>query len=507
MKQDRAAIAFFAVSLGVTLGSLAYVDRERTLIRARESTRSVAHLMAAHAEAAIGEAASRLDEIAPMVAAWDLEDQEVAREIFDRMNAAAESPSIGAIGVIDLAGTSLVNSWKFPSEPANVAERDFFVSHLAGDDGPIIDGDRNPGPISRRERFTYSRVVRTAQGEPHAIIAVGIFADTFNTLYAEAATWPAARATLFTLEGEVLAQMQGQVTVDDTYFREVVESARRLPDGSAVIDDGTGTRLVSWSRVEGTVPVAASSSQDIEAALREWRWRAAALVVLTAVLSAGFAIFLRSVREARAAAQNAEFYRAAVAEVHHRVKNALQLTISMLNLRSRAATDPETRHLLDSLSGQLVAVAGIQDMLQHDSSLRTVDICRLMERLCQHLERAGGGRQVGFRTEVSFCEIETTRATHAAIIVNELLTNAMKHARTSIQLMLECDGAQVVMTVTDDGAALPDAFDMDGQAGFGLRVVTMIADRIGGAVTIGRGTDGATRAVLTMPVAQDTDAA
>lgn len=505
MKQDRAAIAFFAVSLGVTLGSLAYVDRERTLIRARESTRSVAHLMAAHAGAAIGEAASRVDEVAPIVAAWDLEDQEVARDIFERMNAAAVSPSIGAIGVINLEGISLVNSWKFPSEPASVAERDFFVNHLAGDDGPIIDGDRNPGPISGRERFTYSRLVRNAEGDPHAIIVVGIFSDTFNALYAEAANWPAARANLFTLQGEILARMQGEAPVADGYFEAVVDSARARQNGSTIIDDGTGQRLVSWARVEGTVPVAASSSQDIEAALREWRWRAAGLAMLTLLLSAGFAIFLRSVREARVASQNAAFYRAAVAEVHHRVKNALQLTISMLNLRSRAAPDPETRNLLDSLSGQLVAVAGIQDLLQHDTSLRSVDICRLMESLCLHLERAGTGRHVGFRAAVLTCEIETTRATHAAIIVNELLTNAMKHAREEIDLTLACDKGQVVLTVTDDGEGLPDGFDMGGQGGFGLHVVRMIADRIGGTITLDRDAGGRMRAALTMPVAGDSE--
>ncbi len=500
MKQDRAAIAFFAVSLGVTLGSLAYVDRERTLIRAQESTRSVAHLMAAHAGAAIGEAASRVDEVAPIVAAWDLQDQVAARDIFDRMNAAAVSPSIGAIGVIGLEGISLVNSWKFPSEPVSVAERDYFVSHLAGEDGPIIDGDRRPGPISGRERFIYSRLVRVADGTPHAIIAVGVFTDSFNALYAEAASWPAAQASLFTLEGEVLAQMQDEASVADEYFQAVVENARRQQDGSAVIDDGTGKRLVSWARVEGTVPVAAASSQDIETALSEWRWRAAGLFLLTVILTAGFAIFLRSLREARLASQNAAFYRTAVSEVHHRVKNALQLTISMLNLRSRAAPDPETRTLLDNLSGQLVAVAGIQEMLQHDTSLQSVDICRLMERLCLHLERAGTGRQVTFRAGVQACEIETTRATHAAIIVNELLTNAMKHARAEIVLTLSCDGGQAVMTVTDDGDGLPDGFDMDGQGGFGLNVARMIADRIGGTITLGRDIEGGTRAVLTMPL-------
>jgi two-component sensor histidine kinase len=503
MKQDRAAIAFFAVSLGVTLGSLAWVDRERTLIRAQESTRSVAHLMAAHAGAAIGEAASRVDEVAPIVAAWDLQDQDAARAIFDRMNAAAVSPSIGAIGVINMDGISLVNSWKFPSEPASVAERDYFASHLAGEDGPIIDGDRRPGPISGRERFIYSRLVRDVAGAPHAIIAVGIFTDTFNALYAEAASWPAARANLFTLRGELLAEMRAEAAVADAYFAAVVENARRQPDGSAVIDDGTGKRLVSWARVEGTVPVVASSSQDIEAALSEWRWRAAALALLTVILTAGFAVFLRSVREARVASQNAEFYRAAVSEVHHRVKNALQLTISMLNLRARAAPDPETRTLLDSLSGQLVAVAGIQELLQHDTSLRSVDICRLMEGLCLHLERAGTGRQVAFRAEVPSCEIETTRATHAAIIVNELLTNAMKHARARIDLTLVCGGGQVLITVTDDGAGLPDGFNMGGQGGFGLNVVRMIADRIGGTVTIDRDAGGGTRAVLTMPLEEE----
>ena len=79
----------------------------------------------------------------------------------------------------------------------------------------------------------------------------------------------------------------------------------------------------------------------------------------------------------------------------------------------------------------------------------------------------------------------------------------MKHARERILLTLDCDDSQVVMTVTDDGAALPDGFDMDGQGGFGLRVVHMIAERIGGVITLGRSADGMTRAVLTMPRTQD----
>jgi two-component sensor histidine kinase len=502
MKYDLTAIGFFAASLLTALAGFAYVDRDRTLDRASERTYSVAQMMAAHAGAAIGEASARVSEIGPVVAAWDMADEAATRDIYDRLSAAVVSPSIGAIGIMDMQGQSRVNSWAYPSPPADISDRDFFALHLAGEDGPLLDGDLRPGPISARLRFTYSQAVRDSDGEQHAIVVVAIFADVFNALYSQVATWPAARASLYTMTGEQLAAMSGQSEVTATYVDALMALARTSTDGSAIIEDGTDRRLVSWSRTDGAVPVVAATSQEIEIALREWRQRLAVLFVLVLGLTAGFAVLLGAMRRARIAAENATFHRLAVTEVHHRVKNALQLTISMLNLRSRNTAEPDTRLLLDNLAGQLVAVAAIQDLLQHDTSLRKVDVCKLMDRLCLHLRNSGTGIQIRFKTAVKHCEMETTRASHAAIIVNELLTNAMKHARTDTTLTLDVVGDDVVLTVADDGGGLPEGFDQNEKDGFGLRVVGMIAERIGGNIVFSSPADGGTQAVLRVPLSE-----
>ena len=493
---DLAAIVFFAVSIFAALGGLAYVDRERTIDLAEERTHAVARMMAAHAGAAIGEAAARVVEIAPAVSAWDLRDPEVGRDIFDRITAATQSPSIGAIGVMDLTGISRLNSWKYPSDPVNISDREYFGLHINGLNGPILDGDRRPGPISRRIRFTYSVMVRDLEGDPHAIIVVAIFADVFNALYREAVRWPAARATLFAANGDELAAMEGQGEVSDAYRQQILDMARASTDGSAILPDREMRRLVSWSRIDGPPSVIATSSQVIDVTLREWRVRTGLLALLGVVLTAGFALLLAGQRRIEFARRNADYCRMTVAEVHHRVKNALQLPISMLGLLSRR--HPDQRPLLDSVSGQLVAVAEIQNLLQHDETLDRVDIVRLIGRLCRHLQQAGAEKAISYRPETADCAVDTARATQAAIVVNELLTNALKHARSTVVLTLACEGEDIVMTVRDDGRGVGAGTGPEG-SGFGLRMIAMIAARLGGTVAVADAPEGGAEAVLRMP--------
>ncbi len=496
-KFDVVAISFFAASIFAALGAMAFVDRERTIDLAEQRTHSVARMMAAHAGAAIGEAAARVAEIAPAVSAWDLQDEATARDIFERIAAAARSPSIGAIGVMDLTGTSRLNSWKFPSDGVDVTDREYFERHLAGEDGPVLDGDTRPGPISGRIRFTFSVLVRDVQGDPHAIIVVAIFADVFNALYREAVRWPAARATLYAADGDELAAMDGQGGISDAHRTAILQLAQQTTDGSAILPDGDARRLLSWLRVEGPASVIATSSQEIDATLREWRVRTGLLALMGVVLTAGFALILTAQRQTEFARRNAEFYRMTVQEVHHRVKNALQLPISMLGLLSRK--HPEQKPLLDSVSAQLVAVAEIQNLLQHDATLHKVDIVKLIGRLCRHLQNAGTDKAISYRPMTAECAVDTARATHGAIVINELLTNALKHAERNVMLGLACEGEDIVMTVTDDGRGIVTDEAAEEGAGFGLRMIGMIATRLGGKVSLGNAPDGGAQAEFRMP--------
>jgi two-component sensor histidine kinase len=500
MRNELVAISLFAVTVGLALVSFASFDRRETLERAAERTFAVSRMMAAHAEAAVGEAIARVDETVPLAAAWDLEDETEARAVFDKIWSANLSVSVASVGVISPDGISVVNSWQFPSEQADVSDRNYFLAHTAGHEGPLLMGDIRPGPISQRVRLTYSQPIWSGAGELHAIAVATVPTDVFNALYTEVATWPAARATLITLTGDVLAEMAGQVAAPDEYLRVLIARAEREPTGSAIIEVGDSRRLASWHRVDLAVPFVATSSQDADLVLTEWRWRTTVLSILSVLLVASFAILMMANRRARLAALQADFYRTAVSEVHHRVKNALQLSISMINLRGRGSSDPATRTLMAKLAGQLVAVAEIQDLLQHDTTLQEVDVCRLMVRLCNHLEKAGAGATIAFSSSTPVCQVETRRATYAAIVANELLTNALKHAHRNVALTLDCRDDEVALTVSDDGDGLSPDFVKEDQEGFGLRAIGMIAEHVGGTVSIENSDDGGVRARFVMKV-------
>jgi two-component sensor histidine kinase len=500
IRNDVLATLFFALTLIGGLATFSYQDRQATLRAAEAWTSSVSRMMGAHAESAIESAASRAADIKTMVAAWNFEDNAQAYAIFHEMHAATSSPTIGAVAVVDANGISRLNSFGFPSAKVDVSARPYYREHRSGNVGPLILGDDTPGPISGEHRFTYTEAVRNEAGELHAIIVIIIFNRIFNGLYTEVATWPAARATLYNDRGDVLARMHDEAPGTAEYVADLLDHARLEPMGVAVIHDGDEHRLASWNKVEGPVVLIANTSQDVSSALSGWWGRTLTLGLVGLALLTSFALQMRTMRHAKVATETADFYRTSVAEVHHRVKNALQLSISMLNIRSRAHQDPEVKALLTKLAGQLAAIAELQDLLQHDTSLHEVDLCDLMERLCSHLRKAATGRTIIFRTSEEFCRMETGRATYTAIIANELLTNAMKHARNNITLLLECEDDHVLLTVSDDGSGLPDGFVPTAQDGFGLRAIAMIAERIGGTISMENGRNGGVVANLKLPV-------
>jgi two-component sensor histidine kinase len=487
IRNDAISTAVFAITVFGAAAAFSIHDRNVTLTSANERFFSVSRLMAAHAEAAISDAASRVDEISPLVAEWDMVEGALAEQIYARLATVSFSPSIGGMAVIDSAGVSVLTSFSYPSPIVDVSSRPHIAAHLAGEAGPIIKSDDVPGPISGEQYFSYSQALYDETGNLHAIIVAIIFNRIFEELYTDVATWPQARGTLYDTHGEILAGMQNEPPASEEFVTALFERIGENESGSIIMDEGATERLVAWHTVDGPVQVIAVASQEIKAALADWRTQTLMLALFAIALVASFCTLMLALRRARMAADSAEFYRTAVAEVHHRVKNALQLSISMLNIRSRALGDADQKELLTKVAGQLTAIAEIQDLLQHDTSLHEVDLCDLMDRLCIHLRKAGTGRTIAFKTEADYCRMETNRATYAAIIVNELLTNALKHARRNIVLTLDCSPTLVTATVSDDGQGLPEGFLADGQDGFGLRAIALIADRIGGTISMENG--------------------
>jgi two-component sensor histidine kinase len=181
---------------------------------------------------------------------------------------------------------------------------------------------------------------------------------------------------------------------------------------------------------------------------------------------------------------------AALREIHHRVKNNLQLVASILNLQARRAPDPACRRLLGENVGRVLSIAAIHDILTQNKACSTrVESRDLLERLRANLlPFIPESQQIGISVTGDSVSLSPDTASAVALVVNELITNALEHAfegRPEGQITVSLCAGELYHTVTvsDDGAG----FDPGGVAkgSFGLRIVqATVQDRLHGRLTI-----------------------
>lgn len=173
-------------------------------------------------------------------------------------------------------------------------------------------------------------------------------------------------------------------------------------------------------------------------------------------------------------------------EMNHRVKNNLLSLSSMLNLMADRMTSVEAREALTETRQRVEAMFDIHDMLQHTGSEGTVDLGEYIARVAGRLRRVYPG--VEFLLKTVPVEVSLDRVTPICLILNELLTNAVKHAgrpdRTlTVSISLEASDGAVHLVVIDNGPGLPDGYTPGGGDSFGMLLVHAMAAQIGGSVS------------------------
>jgi two-component sensor histidine kinase len=496
-----AVVASFGL-LTWTLVAVAIIsDRRAVLLSAEERTRSNARMIVAHGEAALGDADKIISAVQGQVAVWDLADEAVGQQIFrDLRDLMIGSPHISAAWIIDSEGVSRLNTWSYPAENLDVTDRPYFQRHLSGVPDPVVAGDPTPGAVTGRERFTFSRALRDEDGSLHAVVAVGIYAHQFDTLYREAATWPDARAGFYSLDGDTLARLQGPARASPEFVAQMLRNVASARFGTALIEDNDRPRLASWFRSDLHPELFATSSQTVSAALAEWKARSALMAAVAALAVLGFALFATMHIRAAEARQTASMRELAIREVHHRVKNALQLVVSMIALRMREEGEEPARAVLPRIRDQIAAIADVEDLLQKSSTLEEVEVTALLRQLCDRLQRSYAG-QIRF-TRRGGMVIDVARATAAATVVNELITNAMKHSEAVVEVECTASSSEVDVLIRDQGSGLPLDFDLRAGNGFGLKAALLMTDSIGGNLSIDPSAGNGTSFRLRIPASR-----
>ncbi len=186
-------------------------------------------------------------------------------------------------------------------------------------------------------------------------------------------------------------------------------------------------------------------------------------------------------------------------EIHHRVKNNLQVTSSLLRLQAAATDDAAVRATFEETEGRIRSMALVHEKLYQSSNLSRINLADYIRSLGDLLFRSSAISPEVVMLEVSGLEIflSIDTAVPCGLIVNELLSNALKHAfpngrAGTIHVNLdERPGGWVALDVQDDGIGVPEGFDFNRTGTLGLQLVQGLVQQIDGTITTKAGDKGA----------------
>jgi PAS domain S-box-containing protein len=181
-------------------------------------------------------------------------------------------------------------------------------------------------------------------------------------------------------------------------------------------------------------------------------------------------------------------------EIHHRVKNNLQIVASLLNLQAGQVSDAGYERLLMESVQRVQAMALVHQLLYESQDFSRVHLGEYLQRLVGLLAglNAAGARGISVRVDVTELNLELSRAIPCGLIVNEILSNSFKHAFTAtggeirLSLAREPEG-QALLCVSDNGRGLPADFDPAGSRTLGVQLIHTLADQMAAQLVISNG--------------------
>jgi two-component sensor histidine kinase len=192
----------------------------------------------------------------------------------------------------------------------------------------------------------------------------------------------------------------------------------------------------------------------------------------------------RQLKEALAAQQ------VLLKEINHRAKNSLQLVSGLLGLQARRIDDANVREHLTAASNRILAIARLHEHLSHEAHPDRIDLGVYLREVCRGLVEAGPRREIHVDAAKDLL-ILPERAIPAALIVNELITNACKYAYgdnsvKSVWVRIGRDGERISISIRDEGVGLPPSFDVARSNGLGMSIVNGLVEQLGATFSVER---------------------
>jgi PAS domain S-box-containing protein len=181
-------------------------------------------------------------------------------------------------------------------------------------------------------------------------------------------------------------------------------------------------------------------------------------------------------------------------EIHHRVKNNLQVIASLLNLQAGNSEDAATRAALNDSQGRVKSMALLHQLLYEKRDFAQVDLGEYLAQIARHVLASANAAHIVSTIDVAPVQLDLQRAVPCGLLVNELLSNVCKHAfpdgrAGSLRIELhqpDADGS-VLLVVADDGVGLPADVEPGKTRSLGLQLVALLADQLDAQIKLVRG--------------------
>lgn len=177
-------------------------------------------------------------------------------------------------------------------------------------------------------------------------------------------------------------------------------------------------------------------------------------------------------------------------EIHHRVKNNMQIISSLLNLQSSYVGDEEAVKTFKESQSRVKSMALVHEKLYNSNNLANIDFVGYVKSLVSNLvyTYVEDPEKIRIKTEGSNIHLNMETSVPYGLIINELVTNSIKHAFPNgigeIIVKLDHDHDEFFITVTDNGAGFPEDLDFRNTKNLGLQLVNSLVNQSDESITL-----------------------
>jgi PAS domain S-box-containing protein len=180
-------------------------------------------------------------------------------------------------------------------------------------------------------------------------------------------------------------------------------------------------------------------------------------------------------------------------EIHHRVKNNLQIIISLLNLQTGYIKDEGTLKTLKDGQSRIRSMALVHERFYQSDALTEINFTEYIEKLCQFLFQSYGDKTERINVDVKGDNIglDMDTAMPCGLLVNEIVSNAYKyafpgHQSGNIRIDLKRMNGKVKLRVVDNGVGLPPGFDIENSQSLGMQLIQALTNQLDGELKVNR---------------------